>query len=199
MTNGRGGSVHLLPKHGVRAQARLQRDKAHRHAGAGAAMLIADNFLLSLPWRQARFIAGYLPIQDEADVAPLLRQLADQGKDLLLPAVLGPSLPLEFRRWHPDDPLEPGPFNTLQPSGVAERGVPDLLLVPMLAFDRSGGRLGYGGGYYDRTLTALRQNGPVTAVGIAYAAQEMADLPREAHDQPLDWVVTEKSVWEIEA
>ena len=199
MTNGRGGSVHLLPKHGLRAEARLLREKAHRHAGAGAAMLIADNFLMALPWQNARFVAGYLPIRDEADVGPLLRQLAEHGKELLLPAVLGPALPLEFRRWHPDDPLEPGPFNTLQPRGTAERAIPDLLLVPMLAYDETGGRLGYGGGYYDRTLAALRQNGPVTAIGVAYSGQKMKDLPCEAHDQPLDWVVTEQSVWEIEA
>ena len=199
MTNGRGGSVHPLPKHGLRAEARNLREKAHRQAGPGAGLLIADNFLVTLPWRQARFVAGYLPIRDEADVAPLLRQLADHGKDLLLPAVLGPDLPLEFRRWHPDDPLEPGPFNTLQASAAAERAVPDMLLVPMLAYDESGGRLGYGGGYYDRSLSALRQKGPVTAIGIAYAAQKMKHLPREAHDQPLDWMVTEQSVWEFEA
>lgn len=198
MTNGRGGSVHLLSKQGIRAEARNLRETAHRHAGAGAAMLIADNFLIALPWQQARFIAGYLPIRDEADVAPLLRQLSDQGKELLLPAVLGPGLALEFRRWRPDDPLEAGPFNTLQPSDAAERASPDMLLVPMLAFDESGGRLGYGGGYYDRTLALLRQAGPVTAVGVAYEGQKMKDLPREAHDQTLDWVVTEQSVWEIE-
>lgn len=198
MTNGRGGSVHLSPKQGIRAEARALREKAHRLAGVGAAMLIADNFFASVPWQLARSIAGYLPIQNEADVAPLLRQLADQGKDLLLPAVLGPDLPLEFRRWHPDDRLEPGPFNTLQPAGTAERAVPDLLLVPMLAFDESGGRLGYGGGYYDRTLATLRQKSPAVAVGIAYAAQKMTNLPCEAHDQPLDWVVTEQSGWEIE-
>jgi len=199
MTNGRGGSAHLLPKHGVRAEARILREKAHRHAGPGAAMLIADNFLLAVPWQSARLIAGYLPIQNEADVAPLLRQLAGQGKELLLPAVLGPTLPLEFRRWQPDDPLEPGPFNTLQASDAAERAIPDLLLVPMLAYDERGGRLGYGGGYYDRTLAFLRDKGAVTAVGIAYAAQKMENLPCEAHDQPLDWMVTEQSAWEIEA
>ncbi len=199
MTNGRGGSVHPLPKQGLRAEARTLREKAHRDAGPGAGLLIADNFLVSLPWQEARFIAGYLPIQNEADVAPLLRQLADHGKDLLLPAVLGPDLPLEFRRWHPDDPLEPGPFKTLQPSDAAERAVPDMLLVPMLAYDQTGGRLGYGGGYYDRSLAGLRQKGAVTAIGIAYAAQKMKKLPCEAHDQPLDWVVTEQRVWEIKA
>jgi 5-formyltetrahydrofolate cyclo-ligase len=199
MTNGRGGSVHLLPKQGLRAEARALREKAHQLAGPGAAMLIADNFLVGLPWQPARFIAGYLPIHNEADVAPLLRQLADHGKDLLLPIVMGPDLPLEFRRWAPGDPLEPGPFNTLQPSDAAERAVPDLLLVPMLAYDESGGRLGYGGGYYDRSLAALRKRGKVSAVGIAYAAQKMKSLLREAHDQPLDWVVTEQSVWENEA
>ncbi len=74
-----------------------------------------------------------------------------------------------------------------------------MLLVPMLAYDLEGGRLGYGGGYYDRTLEALRAAGPVIAVGIAFAAQRMDNLPRETHDQPLDWIVTESEVWEIEA
>lgn len=199
MTNGRGGSVHLLPKHGVRAEARILREKAHRHAGVGAAMLIADNFLAALPWRTIRTVAGYVAIKDEADPAPLLRQLAGQGVELALPAVTAHGEPLEFRRWTLDDPLEPGPFGTSQPAEAAEKLDPDLLLVPMLAFDANGGRLGYGGGYYDRTLAALRRKGSVIAVGIAYAAQKMDSLPREAHDQPLDWMVTEQSAWEIEA
>jgi 5-formyltetrahydrofolate cyclo-ligase len=183
----------------LRAEARQVRETAHRLAGPGAALMIADNFLRSVPWPTARCIAGYLPIRDEADVTALLCQLGDQGKDLLLPAVMGPDLPLEFRRWCPDDPLEPGPFHTWQPCNVAERAIPDMLLVPMLAYDERGRRLGYGGGYYDRTLADLRHQGTVTAIGIAYAAQKMKSLPCEAHDQPLDWVVTEQTAWEIKA
>jgi len=198
MTNGRGGPVHLH-KRGLRAEARALREQAHRLAGPGAGMLIADNFLLSVPWRPARTIAGYVSIKDEADVMPLLRQLAGLGKDLVLPAVTAPGAPLEFRRWRPEDPLETGAFDTLHPSETAERAPPDLLLVPMLAYDETGGRLGYGGGYYDRTLAALRQAGPVIVAGIAYAAQKMDGLPRETHDQPLDWIVTEQGAWEIEA
>ena len=177
----------------------MARGQAHRRAGPGAAMLIADNFLVRLPWQKARTIAGYVSIKDEADVEPLLRQLSDQGKDLVLPAVKAPGEPLEFRRWRPGDALESGHFDTLHPSDAAERAVPDLLLVPMLAFDATGGRLGYGGGYYDRTLAALRQAGTVVAAGIAYAAQLQEGLPRETHDQPMDWIVTEQSAWEIEA
>jgi len=200
MTNGRGGSAHLSNgKAGLRAEARALRREAHAKAGPGAGLLIADNFMVRLPWRQARVIAGYVSIGDEADVAPLLALLAGQGAKLVLPAVTARDEALEFRRWKPEDALEDGPFATRHPAATAERAVPDLLLVPLLAFDKKGGRLGYGGGYYDRTLAGLRDRGKVTAVGIGYAAQKMTGLPREAHDQKLDWVVTERDVWEIEA
>ena len=200
MTNGRGGSAH--PTNGkvsLRSQARALRREAHDRAGPGAGLLIADNFLVRLPWRKARTIAGYVSLGDEADVAPLLGLLAEQGVDLVLPAVAARDTALEFRRWKPEDPLEAGPFATRHPGDAAQRAIPDLLLVPMLAYDIEGGRLGYGGGYYDRTLEALRAAGPVTAVGIGYSAQRMDGLPRETHDQPLDWIVTEQDVWEIEA
>jgi 5-formyltetrahydrofolate cyclo-ligase len=199
MTNGRGGSAHplLQGKASLRAEARALRRQAHETAGPGAGLLIADNFLVRLPWRGAKIIAGYVSLGDEADVAPLLGLLAGHGADLVLPAVTETGGPLEFRRWKPEDPLESGPFATSHPGETAERAVPDLLLVPLLAFDKAGGRLGYGGGYYDRTLETLRTAGKVTAVGIAYEAQRMKILPRETHDQPLDWVVTEQDVWEI--
>jgi 5-formyltetrahydrofolate cyclo-ligase len=183
----------------LRAQARARRREAHERIGSGAGLLIADNFLIRLPWRKARVIAGYVSLGDEADVAPLLGLLSGQNVELALPAVAGRDSALEFRRWKPEDPLESGPFATRHPGEAAEKTIPDLLLVPMLAYDLEGGRLGYGGGYYDRTLAALRAAGPVTAVGIAYAAQRMDGLPRETHDQPLDWIVTESEVWEIEA
>jgi 5-formyltetrahydrofolate cyclo-ligase len=183
----------------LRAQARALRREAHRRAGPGAGLLIADNFMVRVPWREARVIAGYVSIGDEADVAPLLGLLAGQGVNLALPAVAARDAALEFRRWKPEDPLETGLFATSHPSELAEREVPDLLLVPLLAFDLLGGRLGYGGGYYDRTLAALREKGPVIAVGIGYAGQRVNGLPRETHDQKLDWIVTEQDVWEIEA
>jgi len=201
MTNGRGGSAHPFSdgKVSLRAAARALRREAHERAGPGASLLIADNFLTRLPWRKAQTVAGYVSLGDEADVAPLLGLLAGQGVDLVLPAVAERDAALEFRRWRPEDPLETGLFATRHPGDAAERVTPDLLLVPLLAYDLEGGRLGYGGGYYDRTLEALRSAGPVTAVGIGYAAQRMDGLPRETHDQPLDWIVTEQDVWEIEA
>lgn len=200
MTNGRGGSAHLSEdKASLRGKARAFRRNAHQAAGPGAGLLIADNFLVRVPWREARVIAGYVSIGDEADVAPLLGLLAGQGANLALPAVATRDAALEFRRWKPEDALETGLFATLHPGELAEREVPDLLLVPLLAFDLAGGRLGYGGGYYDRTLAGLRKKRPVVAVGIGYAGQKMDGLPRETHDQKLDWIVTEQDVWEIEA
>lgn len=200
MINGRGGSAQPSDgKVSLRSTARALRREAHDRAGPGAGLLIADNFLIRLPWRKARTVAGYVSLGDEADVAPLLGLLAGQGVDLVLPAVAEREAALEFRRWKPEDELETGPFATRHPGDAAERAIPDLLLVPLLAYDLEGGRLGYGGGYYDRTLEALRIAGSVVAVGIGYSAQRMDGLPREAHDQPLDWIVTEQDVWEIEA
>ena len=200
MTNGRGGSAHLIDgKANLRTQARALRREAHDRAGPGAGLLIADNFLVRVPWRQAKVVAGYVSIGDEADVGPLLGQLAAHGAELALPAVKARDEALEFRRWKPEDELEAGLFSTRHPLAAAERVTPDFLLVPLLAFDRKGGRLGYGGGYYDRTLAALRAGGHVTAIGIGYAAQRLEALPYETHDQPLDWVVTEDEIWEIKA
>jgi 5-formyltetrahydrofolate cyclo-ligase len=105
----------------------------------------------------------------------------------------GPGLPLRFRAWRPDVALVPGPFGALVPE-AGEEIRPQVLIVPLVAFDRTGLRLGYGGGYYDRTLALLRARGPVHAVGFAYAAQEAPALPSEATDLPLDAVVTEEEV-----
>ena len=118
MTNGRGGSAHplLQGKASLRAEARALRRQAHETAGPGAGLLIADNFLVRLPWRGAKIIAGYVSLGDEADVAPLLGLLAGHGADLVLPAVTETGGPLEFRRWKPEDPLESGPFDRCIPA-----------------------------------------------------------------------------------
>ena len=126
---------------------------------------------------------------------PARAALLRAGLVLALPVVGQVNSPLVFRRWRPGVPLEQGPHGTSQPGPSAPDVQPECLLVPLLAFDRRGGRLGYGGGYYDRTLESLRLSGVCPlVVGIAYAAQEVSSVPMEPHDQPLDLVVTEREL-----
>jgi len=139
-------------------------------------------------------VSGYAAFRDEADPALLLLALAARGHPLALPAITVKGEALRFHRWQPDDALALHAFGVEEPHPTAEIVIPDILLVPLLAFDASGHRLGYGGGYYDRTLEALRARKPITAIGIAYAGQEIAALPHEAHDQRLDGVLTEKGL-----
>lgn len=152
----------------------------------------------TLPLVPGSVLAGYWPMAGEADVQPLLASWCAQGFIAALPLVAAKDAPLLFRRWHPGLELEAGPHKTWHPPASAGEVAPDALLIPLLAFDRRGGRLGYGGGYYDRTLEAFRKAGRrVLAVGVAFAAQEMNDLPVEPHDQPLDWVITEDAAVEM--
>jgi 5-formyltetrahydrofolate cyclo-ligase len=137
-------------------------------------------------------VAGYWPIVTEVDVRPLLARLGERGAICALPVVTVPDAELEFRRWHPLDDLEPGPLATAHPGAAAPVAIPEVLLVPLLAVDEDGFRLGQGGGYYDRTLAALRANGPIKAVGVGFSLQRIAHVPRESFDQPLDWVLTEE-------
>jgi len=132
-------------------------------------------------------------------VLPVLSVLAERGQVTALPVVVNRKAPLVFRRWAPGDVLEDGLYGTRHPPASADEVRPVCLLVPLLAFDRQGARLGYGGGFYDRTLAALRAAGPVVAVGVAYAGQEVDALPAEPHDERLDWVITEKEVISIAA
>lgn len=115
---------------------------------------------------------------------------AAQRGPVCVPVIDGPGLPLRFARWTPDVALVKGPFGAAIPA-EPDFVDPDVLIVPLLAFDRAGNRLGYGGGYYDRTLAALRATAPRTAIGFAFAAQEAASLPLESTDQPLNLIVTE--------
>ena len=139
-------------------------------------------------------VAGYWPLREEADPRPLMQTLAAKGHPLVLPRILRRTAPLEFRRWIEGDPLRPNAFEIAEPLATAEIMTPSILLVPMLAFDAAGCRLGYGGGYYDRTLARLRAAGKIVAVGIAYSGQEVAGVPRREHDEPLDAVLTENGM-----
>ncbi len=134
-------------------------------------------------------VAGVWPLGDEIDLRPLLHALHERGIGIALPETTPRGNPLIFRHWQPDSVMLPERFGTFRPDGPAVR--PDLFLVPLLAFDRAGRRLGYGGGYYDRTLP-LYPGRP--AWGYAYAAQEVANLPAEPHDHALDAIITEAEI-----
>lgn len=135
-------------------------------------------------------LAGYWPQGSELDIRPLLERLAEREVMIVLPAVIERDAPMLFRFWRPGDPLEKGNGCMHPPDGALVRE-PDFLLVPLLGFDDAFYRLGTGGGYYDRTLELLRRRRTVTAIGVGFAAQEIAALPRESFDQPLDGVLTE--------
>jgi 5-formyltetrahydrofolate cyclo-ligase len=179
----------------LRVRALAQRERAHAVFGADAALALA-----SLPWpakleMHSKTVSGFHPYQSEIDVRLLLGRLSGDGWTTCLPVVIGKGMPLEFRRWFAGEPLVAGLWGILRPSNDAEIVEPDVLLVPMLAFDLQGYRLGYGGGFYDRTLEKLRERKKVVAIGVAYAAQEIDAVPYDGHDQRLDFVMTEKGVF----
>jgi len=136
-------------------------------------------------------IGGYWPLETEMDIRPLLIALTESGASVSLPCVERKSAPLTFRHWKPSDTLRLGAFGVKEPLTDKRVTEPTLLLLPLLAFTPDGKRLGYGGGDYDRTLETLRGKSDVFACGVAYAGQETADLPTDAHDQPLDGILTE--------
>ncbi len=135
-------------------------------------------------------VSGYAAMGSEIDAFPLLTRLGSAGYRLCLPVIQPLGNPLIFRAWAPGDVLVPRKWGIREPADDAALVEPDVLLVPLLAFDASGARLGYGGGYYDRTIAQLRAMKPVVAIGLAFDEQEIAEVPVEAHDERLDWVLT---------
>ena len=142
-------------------------------------------------------ISGYSPIRSEIDPAPLMRALAALGARLALPAVMARGKSLAFRAWSPDDRLMLGPLGILEPSPAAAELIPDIMLVPLAAFDQLGHRIGYGAGHYDYTLAHLRKMKTIAAIGVAFAAQEIEAVPALSHDVPLDYVLTEKQIFDF--
>ena len=178
----------------VAAAKRAEVAKASLNAADAIVALFRQN-IHDLP---AGPVSGFVPIRTEIDPKPLLAWLRATGRKSVLPIVGARDAPLVFRVWTPGDEMDTGPRYE-EPKASADRMDPVVLLVPMLAFDRLGFRLGYGGGYYDRTLAALRARGKITAVGIAYSAQEVDAVPVGEYDQPWDWIVTEREAIEIGA
>ncbi|MGO9672966.1 MAG: 5-formyltetrahydrofolate cyclo-ligase [Methylocella sp.] len=156
------------------------------HLAAAGADLVAE--------LRPGIVAAYFSLRDEASTMPLLETLSEAGVLTALPITGARGTALVFRLWRPGDALVEGRMGISEPSPAAAEVAPDLLFVPLAAFDRTGHRIGYGAGYYDRTLAALRARKKITAVGVAYAAQETAKIPHESHDQRLDFVLTEQEL-----
>lgn len=185
-------------KHELRKTAKARRDAAAHDAGDDGLKAFFQNLFETWSDITAPFdgpqaiVAGYWPFESEMDVRPPLVALHNTGQTLCLPEVVEKDRPLRFRAWSPDEPLVEGDHGTFHPLSTAPLMRPDVVLVPLLAFDARGYRIGWGGGYYDRTLDVLRKTGPVAAVGVAYAAQEVDEVPTDDYDQPLDWIITDK-------
>jgi 5-formyltetrahydrofolate cyclo-ligase len=152
---------------------------------------ISENFLRADLLRSNAIVAGYVPMRGEADPSPLMTRLREAGSSLALTRVVGKDQPLQVHLWRGDDAPVKGAFGIMEAASDWPSATPDILLVPLLGFDARGFRLGYGGGFYDRTLQSLRMRATVLAVGVAYAGQEMI-LPHGENDERLDWIVTEK-------
>jgi len=180
----------------LRAIALAKRDALSDEQRAAAAEAIARR---GLPFEIApgMIVSGYSPIRGEIDPAPLMRKLAEQGVKLALPAVLARGKSLAFRAWSPDDRLMLGPLGIPEPSPAAAEMIPDVMLIPLAAFDRQGHRIGYGAGHYDYTLAHLRKVKAIAAVGIAFAVQEIKAVPALPHDVALDYVLTEKKMFDF--
>lgn len=174
----------MTSKEELRIQAR-----ARRKALPGFAALLASH-AGALAFPPGSMVGGYHALADEADPALLLTRLVERGCHVAFPRVAGKDAALEFHAVPDGEVLRPGSFGVHEPLAHWPRATPELLLVPLLAFDGHGTRLGYGGGYYDRTLAGLN----VPAIGIAYAAQEMDFIPREPHDRTLNAVLTEQGL-----
>ena len=175
-------------KAAARKAAFARRKAAHDAGGAGRAGHLSE----VLAGYRGVPLAGYMAIRTEIDPLPAMAEAAAYGP-VGVPVIQGAGLPLEFSRWEPDCVLREGPFGARVPE-VDDFFEPEILIVPLVAFDRNGGRLGYGGGFYDRSLERLRAKRATLAIGFAYAAQEADGLPLEPTDQPLDMVVTEQGV-----
>jgi 5-formyltetrahydrofolate cyclo-ligase len=179
------------------AKARLRRQALERRSALGpevraafSAKLKSESVALAA-LHDARAVSAFHPIRDEPDTLALLDALAQRGHVTALPITGARGQALTFRVWRPDEPTIPGPFGIPEPGPEAPLVEPHLLFVPMAVFDRSGQRIGYGAGYYDRTLAMLRSKRRTIAVGVAYSVCEVETVPAEPHDQALDYILTE--------
>jgi 5-formyltetrahydrofolate cyclo-ligase len=180
------------PKALLRRNALARRGKIEPAARAAFGRRLADEGLRLARFWRPRSVSVFYPLRDEPDTLLLLTALADAGFATALPVVVGRGSALAFRLWRPGEPTRAGAMSIREPVEDAPVVDPDLLFVPLACFDRRGHRIGYGAGYYDRTLTNLRAMKPVHAIGVGYGICEVAAVPYETHDQTLDALVTEQ-------
>jgi 5-formyltetrahydrofolate cyclo-ligase len=180
----------LDAKKELRATAKLVRATAFARHGSAAAEQLAARGLGFAGIASAGIVAGFSAIGEEIDPLPLLVSLGGAGHRLCLPTMPGKGLPLLFRSWAPGDATTAVVWGIREPPPSAPVLEPDVLLIPLLAFDARGNRLGYGGGFYDRTIARLRTLKPVVTIGIAFDEQRVDAVPHAGYDQRLDWVLT---------
>jgi 5-formyltetrahydrofolate cyclo-ligase len=183
-------------KAALRAAALALRDTLPAAARAAAAEAIAGR-AFPVPIAPGTIVSGFSPMKTEINPVPLLRKLADAGAQLALPAIAGRRHPLIMRAWKFGDPCNAGQWGIREPVPEAPEVAPDILIVPLAAFDRAGHRIGYGAGYYDITINALRAKKKVIAIGIGFAAQEIPKVPATTRDARLDLVLTEREVIDV--
>jgi 5-formyltetrahydrofolate cyclo-ligase len=181
---------HAVCKNDLRAAALARRAALGAEASANAARAILTRGLPVDVVNDA-IVSGYWPIRNEIDPLPLMRHLAARGARLALPVITGRDQPLIFRAWTADAQLLRGQLGIMEPSPQSATVEPDIVLVPLAAFDRAGHRIGYGAGHYDRTLLQLRASKLIVAIGLAFAVQEIETIPTLPHDVRLDYVLTE--------
>jgi 5-formyltetrahydrofolate cyclo-ligase len=183
-------------KSDLRVAALAARDALSADLRAAAAELIAARKLpLDVP--RGAIVSGYSPMRSELNPFPLMRRLAEAGAQLALPVVQKRGLPLIMRAFGFGGELARGQWGIREPKSEAPEVFPDIMLVPLAAFDRAGHRIGYGAGYYDMTIAHIRAMKPVTAIGLAFAAQEIDKVPATPRDERLDLVVTEREVIDL--
>ncbi len=183
-------------KAGLRAAALAKRDALSDEQRAAAAEALAKR---GLPFEitNGMIVSGYSPIRNEIDPTPLMQAITGLGARLALPAVTARGQSLIFRAWSPNDKLMLGPLGIPEPSPAAPEVLPDVMLVPLAAFDRAGHRIGYGAGHYDFTFAHLRKMKAAVGVGLAFAAQEIKAIPALSHDVALDYVLTERKTFDF--
>jgi 5-formyltetrahydrofolate cyclo-ligase len=189
-------AASISDKANLRAAALAARDALSSEQRAAAALALAARGL-PLEIAPGTIVSGYSPIRSEIDPVPLMRALGSKGARLALPAVMARGKSLAFRAWSFDDRLLLGPLGILEPSPAASEVVPDIMLLPLAAFDRLGHRIGYGAGHYDFTLAHLRKVKPILAIGLAFAVQEIDAVPALQHDVALDYVLTEAQMFDF--